>query len=308
MQYVFQVLAQLLESSPSDSISDNYKSLLGPLLQPPLWETRGNVPACTRLLSSLIPKVPKAIVADSQVEPILGIFQKLLSGKKSEVYAFDILDAMVKAFEPSVLDPYFGTILQLVYGKLQGAPADSLKNRFARFFHLVGARLEAGYGADYFIKQSDNLDAAAFTAVYPTFVLQETQKLARPVDRKLAVISLTKTLCDSQAFGQKFAKGWANTCRTLLQLLANPPTVTSGTGDEIIAEADVDDIGFGMSFTALNTCKALARDDFPQVVNVVSWVKEYMVSANQRTGGALEKFIGERLGQEEQQAIAQYIS
>ncbi len=100
MQYVFQVLAQLLESSPTEAISDNYKSLLQPLLTPTLWETRGNVPACTRLLSAVIPKIPKAIIADNQVEPILGIFQKLLSGKKSELYAFDIIDAMVKAFEP----------------------------------------------------------------------------------------------------------------------------------------------------------------------------------------------------------------
>lgn len=100
MQYVFQVLAQLLESSPSETISDNYKSLLGPLLNPSLWETRGNVPACTRLLSAVIPKVSKAIVADNQVEPILGIFQKLLAGKKSELYCFDVLDSIVKSFEP----------------------------------------------------------------------------------------------------------------------------------------------------------------------------------------------------------------
>ena len=172
----------------------------------------------------------------------------------------------------------------------------------------MGARLEDGYGADYFIKQSDQVDANAFTSVYPTFVLTETLKLARPVDRKLAVISLTKTLCDSQAFAQKFQKGWANTCRHLLTLLANPPTVSSGTGDELIAEADVDDIGFGMSFTALNTCKPLARDDYPEVQNVTTWVKEYMVSANQRHGGAIEGFIGQRIGPDEQQAIAQYIS
>lgn len=208
----------------------------------------------------------------------------------------------------SVLEQYFGTILQLIYTKLQGSPADSFKLRFARFFHLVGARLEAGYGADYFVKQSDQVDERAFAQVYPTFVLAETQKLARPVDRKTAVVSLTKTLCDSQIFAQKFQKGWANSCRNLLALLANPPTVAGGQGDDIIAEADVDDIGFGMTFTALNTCKPLARDDFPDVLNVTSWVKEYMVTANQRHGGAVEGFIGQRLSPEEQQAITQYIS
>ena len=205
------------------------------------------------------------------------------------------------------MDPYFGTILQLVYTKLQGAPADSFKLRFVRFYHLVSARFDAGYGADYFIKQSDAVEAGVFTKVYPGFVLAETEKLARPVDRKVAVVSLTKTLCDSQAFAQKFMKGWANSCRILLSLLANPPTVAAGAGDEIIAEADVDDIGFGMTFTALNTCKPLARDDFPEVLNVTTWVKEYMVAANTRHGGAIEGFIGQRLPPDEQEAIAQYL-
>lgn len=208
----------------------------------------------------------------------------------------------------SVLERYFGTILQLLYTKLQGTPADSFKLRFVRFYHLVSARSEAGFGADYFIKQSDSVEEGVFTKVYPAFVLAETEKLARPVDRKVAVVSLTKTLCDSQAFAQKFMKGWANSCRILLSLLANPPTVAAGSGDEIIAEADVDDIGFGMSFTALNTCKPLARDDFPEVSNVTTWVKEYMVAANTRHSGAIESFIGQRLPPDQQQAIAQYLN
>lgn len=214
---------------------------------------------------------------------------------------------MSNIFSRTVLDKYFTTILQLIYTKLQTA-ADSLKLRFARFFHLVSARLEAGYGVDYFVKQSDAVDASAFTSVYPPFVLNETEKLARPVDRKAAVVSLTKTLCDSQAFAQRFAKGWGNTCRILLSLLANPPVVAGGAGDDLIADADVDDIGFGMSFTPLNTCKPLARDDFPEVVNVATWVKEYMGAANQRHGGAIAGFINERLTPEMQQGMAQYLS
>ena len=100
MQYVFQILAQLLESSPSETISENYKGLLGPLLNPPLWETRGNVPACTRLLSAVIPRAWNEIVSGGQVEQVLGIFQNLLSGKKRELYAFDILESIVKSSEP----------------------------------------------------------------------------------------------------------------------------------------------------------------------------------------------------------------
>lgn len=207
----------------------------------------------------------------------------------------------------ATLDQYFGTIIQLLYTKLQASPSDLFKIRFARFYHLVGAKLEAGYGADYFIGKSDQLDEKAFSQVYPPFVLAETEKLAKPVDRKTAVVSLTKTLCDSQVFAQKFVKGWANSCRILLSLLANPPVVSPGLSEEIITEASVDDIGFGMTFTALNTCKPVAQDDFPDILDVTKWVKEYMGAANQRHGGAIEGFIAQRLPADQQQAIAQFI-
>lgn len=98
--YIFQILAQLLESSPPDAISENFTALLGPLLAAPLWETRGNVPACVRLLSAVVPKASGHIQSDNQLEAVLGIFQKLLALKKSECQAFDILDAIVNSFAP----------------------------------------------------------------------------------------------------------------------------------------------------------------------------------------------------------------
>ncbi|RCI08608.1 hypothetical protein L249_4861 [Ophiocordyceps polyrhachis-furcata BCC 54312] len=307
LPYIFQILAQLLESSPSEGLSDNFKALLGPLLAAPLWETRGNVPACTRLLSAVIPKASKVIVEENQLEPVLGIFQKLVGGKKSELLAFDILDAVVQSFDSTTLDKYFCTIIQLLYRKLQATPTDSFKLRFARFYHLVSAKLEDGFGADYFIKHSDQVDERAFTQVYPALVLAETEKLAKPVDRKLAVVSLTKTLCESQAFAQKFAKGWANSCRILLSLLTNPPVVAKGSGGEIITEASVDDVGFGLTFTALNTCKPASRDPFADITDVTSWVKQYMAAANARHGGAVATFVSSRLTPEMQAAMAQYL-
>ncbi|RDA93454.1 hypothetical protein CP533_2671 [Ophiocordyceps camponoti-saundersi (nom. inval.)] len=307
LPYIFQILAQLLESSPTEGLSDNFKALLAPLMAAPLWETRGNVPACTRLLSAVIPRASKVIVEENQLEPVLGIFQKLLGGKKSELLAFDILDTVVQSFDAKTLDKYFDTIIQLLYRKLQATPPDSLKLRFVRFYHLVSAKLEDGFGADYFIKHSDQVDERAFTQVYPALVLAETEKLAKPVDRKLAVVSLTKTLCDSQAFAHKFAKGWASTCRILLSLLTNPPVVAKGSGGEIITEASVDDIGFGLTFTALNTCKPATRDPFADITDVTSWVKRYMAAANTRHGGAIEGFVSSRLTPEMQAAIAQYL-
>jgi exportin-2 (importin alpha re-exporter) len=205
------------------------------------------------------------------------------------------------------MEEYLVTILDLIFKKLQASPADSFKLRFARFYHLVSARLEAGYGSDYFIKHCNTLQNGLFRQVYPAIILPETDKIASPVDRKLAVVSYAKTLCDSKAFATEFAKGWANTCGKMLMLLANPPTITVGFGDEIITEADEDGIGFSMTFTALNSCKPVSRDDYPEITNVKEWVGEYMKSANTRHGGAISEFIQTRLGDEQKAALAQLL-
>jgi exportin-2 (importin alpha re-exporter) len=151
------------------------------------------------------------------------------------------------------------------------------------------------------------VQANSFQQVYPPFILQETEKLARPVDRKVAVVSYTKTICDSPAFATRFQKGWAHSTRMLLALLVNPPTIAGGVGDEIIAEADVDDIGFGLTYTALNTCKPVARDDYPEITDVKKWVSDYISAANQRHNGAIIGFIQERLGDQEKHALATYL-
>lgn len=207
-----------------------------------------------------------------------------------------------------MLDQYFNTIITLVFTKLQTSPTDSYKMRVTRFYHLVSAKVEAGMGADYFIKHAEAIQANVFTPFYLTVILPTTGQFARPVDRKLGVVSYTKTLCESTAFGERYQKGWGFTCNNLLDLLKNAPKVASGAGDEIINEADVDDIGFGVGFTALNTCKRGPRDDFPEILDVDKWVGSYLKEANRRHAGAIANFVAQRLGPETRAALQPYLA
>lgn len=100
MPYVFQLFAALLEANSSATLSDYYKSLIPPIIMPSLWEFKGNVPALVRLLSSVIPRGKTEIAKDNQIEPILGIFQKLVSSKANESHGFDLLETIVGSFPP----------------------------------------------------------------------------------------------------------------------------------------------------------------------------------------------------------------
>jgi exportin-2 (importin alpha re-exporter) len=99
MPYVFQILALMLELSPNET-SSNFAPILDALLAPKMWDTRGNVPACTRLLCAVMPVAARQVNAEHKLEQILSIFERLILSKKLELYSFDILDTIVRSFQP----------------------------------------------------------------------------------------------------------------------------------------------------------------------------------------------------------------
>lgn len=208
-------------------------------------------------------------------------------------------------FNRSAIQQYFPTILTILFTRLNGNPPEKFKQRFVRFYHLVSSRDEQGLGADFFIRNSDLVQDGVFVPIYLTIILPGTQQLARPLERKLAVLSLTKTLTDSQAFAVKYQKGWAKTCDALLQLLENPPMPVAA--DDVVAEADVDDLSFGVGFTQLNTCKKIPRDDHPEVTDVKVWVGSYLKTADGRHGGAIGGYVNERLSPEAKSVLVSYM-
>jgi exportin-2 (importin alpha re-exporter) len=155
--YIFQLFSALLEANPSGELSSYYRGLLVIILQHSVWEQRGNVPALARLLSAMIARDAQHIVADNQMEPILGIFQKLVVTKAHENYSFELIEAIIANVPPQALEPYFVTILQLMLTRLANNKTENFQQRFIAFYHFVSARQDKGLGADFFINVTDQI-------------------------------------------------------------------------------------------------------------------------------------------------------
>jgi exportin-2 (importin alpha re-exporter) len=138
-----------------------------------------------------------------------------------------------------------------------------------------------------------------------TIILPDSQKLSKTTDRKTAVVSFTKTLTDSQAFVDRYPKGWTFTTQRLVELLVNPPVPAAA--DDVIADQDVDGVGFGVGFTQLNTCKRPPKDPFPEITDVKAWVGQYLKEGNTRHNGRVVQLVQERLDAETRGALAQYL-
>jgi exportin-2 (importin alpha re-exporter) len=143
--------------------------------------------------------------------------------------------------------------------------------------------------------------------MYLKVILPESQKLARPLDRKTAAVSFVKTLANSEAFASRYKKGWGYTCEALLKLLELPPLPTAR--DDIITENDVDDMAFGVGFTQLNTVRPVAKDPWPGTgLDLKVWAGRYLKEADKKQGGKISVFIRERLGDEAKAVLGGYMA
>jgi exportin-2 (importin alpha re-exporter) len=308
MPYVFQLLAALVEAEPAKPLPPKLQPLIAPVLMPALWEQRGNVPALVRLLNALITRSAADMQANNQIENVLGIFQKLIASKAYESYAFDLLETVVSTFPPSALENFWVPILNLIFTRLQSKPSASFQSRFVRLYHFVASRDgPQGLGADFFIAVTDKVqNEDIFRGLYLSIILPKTQELARPIDRKIAAIALTKSLADADAFVSRYPKGWALTCNALLTLLEDPPVPPKE--DFVVADLDVEDSGFGVGFTSLNTIRKPVVDPFPEVGDLRKWVGGYLRDADGRHGGRIGQAVQAGLGEDAKKVLAAYMA
>jgi exportin-2 (importin alpha re-exporter) len=204
---------------------------------------------------------------------------------------------------------YFPEILRIIYGRLDSPTVtESFKLRLTRFYHLVSALYDPqrGYSADYFIAASDSVQDGLFVPLYLKIILPLTQQLAKPLQRKCAAISLTKTLTHSEKFANRYLKGWAFTCEALIKLLELAPLPVAD--DTAVVEQDVDDLSFGVGFTQLNTCKPQPKDLWPEVTDIKTWVGTFYANADREQQGKLKAWAMERLSPDMSRTFFSYFN
>ena len=197
-------------------------------------------------------------------------------------------------------------IFRLMLTRLSTSKTENLTVRFVRLFHFMAARAERGLGTDYIFAVLQSIQVEVFKNLYSTIILPETPKLSRPFDRKIAVISLVKTLASSKVFAIEFTKGWGRTADAMLQLMLNPPLPPQQ--EPLLPEHDVEDNAFGVGYTQLNSCRPAIVDPYPEVQDLPVWVSQYLKVANGRSNGQISKFVQERCSPEAQTAMLLYLN
>ncbi|KAL9181039.1 hypothetical protein ACHAXT_009844 [Thalassiosira profunda] len=259
--YVFQLLAQILEFRPEGAgLGDAYTSLFQPLLTPSLWERKGNVPALSRLLVAYMNKGPNDLVP--HLLGILGVFQKLVSSKINEQYAFDLLRGIVMYLPQEAFMPRMKDILQILMMKLQQGKTPKYVNLITHFFALFVGK----FGSQAYLDQLNQLQPGlGLMLLMQVWVPRLQSASPARLEAKTQIVGLTKLLCDTPALladanGQQI---WCQLLACAVKIVCSPESHLNSMS---VHDNDDDaEIGYDATFSVLHFATRPARDPFPEV-------------------------------------------
>jgi len=259
--YVFQLLAQILEFRPEGAgLGDAYSSLFAPLLTPSLWERKGNIPALSRLLTAYLSKGPNELVP--HLLGILGVFQKLISSKANEQYAFELLRAIVMYMPVDSFMPRMKDILQIIMMKLQQSKTPKYVGLVTHFFALFVGK----YGSQAYLDQLNQLQPGLGLMLLLQIWVPRLQAVSpMRLEAKTQIVGLTKLLCETppllaDANGQQI---WTQMLACAVKIICSPESNLNS----LSAQDNDDDaeIGYDATFSVLHFATRPARDPFPDV-------------------------------------------
>lgn len=294
--YVFQILAQLLHFYPDNqSLSNNYKILIRPLMAPSLWDLRGNIPGLVALLQSILRNGSQTVVETDNLLPILGVFQKLIASKANETYGLSLLQDIIYYISPGPLDQYSKQISILLLQRLQSSRTDKFVSGISRLIYFVSAAEKPGLGPDHVIQMFESAQNGIFGQIFKSLILPATLQTYGLVNRRIAAIGLTKILTQSNAFiSGPYNSLWAETVIALSELLKTDLASTREDQD-VSRELDQEEAAseFGSSYSKLTITSIPPTNPAPSVQDPKKFFIDQLNNVNSQTNGQLTKLLAE---------------
>lgn len=269
--YVFQITAYIVEKG--GSVPNSIKQLAQPILSPVIWELKGNVPAVTRLLRSLI-KADQSLFSD--LVPVLGVFQRLIASRAYDVYGFELLETLVINVDINLLKPYLKQIAVLLLQRLQNSKTEKYVKKFVVFLGIVSTTL----GPDMVPSFIDEVQDGLFLQIWSNFVISTLPTIGNLLDRKIALLGATNVMINGQILSNKYASLLPSTLESITETTASE-SVANMKSDNVDLDNLEEISTFGSSFSGLVSIAQKPLDPLPDV-DLTQGVKTYVANALQK--------------------------
>lgn len=271
--YVFQITAYIVEKG--GSVPESIKQLAQPILSPGIWELKGNIPAVTRVLKSLI-KTDQSLYSD--LIPVLGVFQRLIASKAYDIYGFELLETIFLHVDINSLRPYLKQIAVLLLQRLQNSKTERYVKKFVVFLGIISTAL----GGDMVPSFIDEVQDGLFSQIWSNFVVTTLPTIGNLLDRKIALLGILNVMINAQVFASKYASLLPSTLESITETAASE-SVANMKNDHVDLDNLEEISTFGSSFSGLVSIAEKPLDPLPNI-DLTQGVKAHVAHALQKYG------------------------
>ncbi|KAI9292099.1 Cse1-domain-containing protein [Neoconidiobolus thromboides FSU 785] len=289
--YTIQIMSQILSFHDKNMpLPKFFQDFWPPVVQPPYWESKGNVPALVKLLKEYLRCAPSFVSDMNNIRSILGVFNRLLNSKPYEEHSFDILEAVFLNVDLSILDQFLQTVFLKILQRIKTNPSTSLILSVTKFVCFLLTIKKPDMNPDIVLSFFARVDPGAFAKLLREYVIPKLSQV-RYTDRVLVVNGFTILLTECPTFlsiDQTYGL-WINLLENIILLVSKPINEIDTTQD--IEAYDINETEFQNAFVRLassSTKKANPAIAYgPPEIFLVNSLKE----ANSRSGGVISQLL-----------------
>lgn len=226
--YVFQILSQMMNVH-TGALPEVYVKYMPAILDPAMWEKRGYIPSMVLYLEIYIQKNSAGVLANNQMEPILGVFNKLVASKATDHLGLRMLCVVFQTFNAESLANYLNAILSVLLLRLSKATTQKYEQSLLYCLSVFVLR----FGPEALKSSTDSQQQDLLNMLLQQVWLPKVTKILRPGERRVCGLALTDIACASDmCCSEPYLSLWPNIVSVAVAL-------TEG----IVAEDDAEDGG-----------------------------------------------------------------
>ena len=290
--YVLQLLNLILDSQAVGSVSEKFISLFQELLSPILWERPANVRPLTDLMHTYIEKISNVIIAQNKLDPLLGIFQKLIASKATDHEALALLQTMMIHLPAHDLDARIRDIFLLIFQRLTGSKTTKfVKNVLVSFSLYAYLR-----GAEFLASTVNQLQDKIFGMVIEKLYIVDVKKVSGQMERRICTYGIIRILAqlpliDNGAYNHL----WAPLLLVLMEIFELPPEVTAEEDDHFVDIAE--SLDFQAQYSKLNYAGRRRDDPTKKDGDPKSMLASSLANLSAKLPGFVPKTLQDNLDQ-----------
>lgn len=190
--YVFQIYSQMM-SVHRGNLPNQYTNMMNPTLNPTMWERRAYTSAMVLYIETYIRRAKDRLLNDGQLEPTLGVFQKLIASKATDHHGLHLLTTLFDSLDLSDLSSYVHAIFSALLLRLSRAKTAKYVNHLLSCLSTFVLR----FGVESTRTAFDGVERNILATLLRQVWLVDVTKLRNSVQRKLCALALSELSCGS---------------------------------------------------------------------------------------------------------------